>query len=347
MRLAGQEKMGYYPTPELIAKQIGLLLTRAGSGRIRALDPCCGEGTALRLAVEGLDTPVDTYGVELDRERAAAARIALNTVLHADIRHLRATNHTFSLLWLNPPYDWDTPEDDDSPAERLELIFLQETLRYLQPTGVLVYLIPQHRLTPTIAKTLAYRFDQVLTFRFPTPHYDAYRQVAIFGVKKRDPYRDDILAGQLEAIGNGLSQPPPLPEEIPTAYPIPDAPPIQTILFQSTVVDPEELLEEVEHHGAFPLLLTRTTPRNHSQLRPMMPLRKGHLALVLASGHLNNEVVEDAATGERLLVKGSVTKETIKTEAEEDQDTVITERDILKITITILDLATGQVQVVQ
>jgi len=339
--------MGYYPTPEIVAQQIGRLLARAGSGPLRVLDPCCGEGTALRLAVESLNAPISTYGVELDRDRATTARTVLNTVLHADIRHLRATNHAFSLLWLNPPYDWDTPEEHDAPAERLELIFLQETLRYLQPLGILVYLIPQHRLTSTIAKTLAYRFDHVQAFRFPDPSYHMYRQIVILGVKKRDPYRDATLAEHLETIGRELVQPPPLPEEVHTTYLIPDAPSTQTLLFQSTMIDPHELLEEVERHGAIPLLLARTTPTTHTQLRPMMPLRKGHLALVLASGHLNNELVQDPATGERLLVKGNVTKETITTETHDDHDTITTERDILKITITTLNLATGHVQIIQ
>jgi hypothetical protein len=77
----------------------------------------------------------------------------------------------------------------------------------------------------------------------------------------------------------------------------------------------------------------------------MMPLRQGHLALVLASGHLNNEIVTDAATGERLLVKGTVIKETTTIETEDDDITTMTERDVLTIAITTLDLATGHIQV--
>jgi len=347
MRLAGQEKMGYYPTPEPIARQIGHLLTSASSGRLRALDPCCGEGTALHLAVEGLDAPLDTYGVELDRDRAAAARGLLHTILHADIRHLRASNQAFGLLWLNPPYDWDTATEDDIPTERLELIFLRETLRYLQPAGILVYLIPQHRLTSTIAKTLAYQFEHIQTFRFPDSSYQAYQQIVLLGVKKHVPYREHTIAAHLEALGHGLIQPPPLPNTHSPTYLIPDAPLNQQFLFQSVIIDPRDLLEEVERHGALPLLLARTTPNTHTQLRPMMPLRKGHLALILASGHLNNEIVTDAATGERLLVKGNVTKETVKSETTEDDSTVLTERDVLTITITTLDLETGHIQVLQ
>lgn len=348
MRLAGQEKMGYYPTPEPVARQVGRLLRAGQAGPIRALDPCCGEGTALRLAIEALDTPAETYGIELDRTRAHAAREALTCVLHADLRSVRASNQAFGLLWLNPPYDWDSPVDSTTPSERLERVFLQATMRYLQPGGVLAYLIPEQRLDIDIAKALAYRFERVQAWRFPAEHYQAYRQIVVLGIKKRDPYRDDHAASHLEAIGRGLATPPPLPETLDDPYHVPSAPATPPPLFQSTTVDPVGLLEEVGRHGAAGLLLERITPVDPSAaLHPLMPLRRGHLALILASGHLNNETVEDAATGERLLVKGRVTKEIQRTEIEEDDATVITEREILRITVRALDLSTGAVHTIE
>jgi len=339
--------MGYYPTPEPIAMQIGRLLTRADSGPLRAFDPCCGEGTALHLAVESLGASIDTYGVELDRDRATAAKGILHTVLHADLRHLRVTPQAFGLLWLNPPYDWDTPTNDDAPADRLELRFLQETLRYLQPAGILVYLIPQHRLSAAVAKILASRFDHVQIFRFPDPYYHPYRQVVILGVKTPHPIHHSALADQLTAVGRELVQPPPLPDVLTTPYRIPDIPSITPLVFRSTLIDPDTLLAEVDHCGAFPLLLARIAIATQTQLRPMMPLRQGHLALVLASGHLNNEIVTDATTGERLLVKGTVIKETSTVETDDDGITTTIERDVLTIAITTLNLATGHVQVLR
>ena len=78
-----------------------------------------------------------------------------------------------------------------------------------------------------------------------------------------------------------------------------------------------------------------------------MPLRRGHLALVLASGHLNNELVTDRR-GTRLLVKGRTEKDVSRTEEHaDDGSTIITERDLLKIVITALDLRTGTLQTVQ
>jgi type I restriction-modification system DNA methylase subunit len=47
MRLAGQEKMGYYPTPASLLDAIASYLSADSAGPCRVLDPCCGEGEAL------------------------------------------------------------------------------------------------------------------------------------------------------------------------------------------------------------------------------------------------------------------------------------------------------------
>jgi hypothetical protein len=79
-----------------------------------------------------------------------------------------------------------------------------------------------------------------------------------------------------------------------------------------------------------------------------MPLRRGHLALVLASGHLNNELVRNPRTGERFLVKGRTEKRSIRTETRQEDDTlVIIDRDTLRIVITALDLRTGKVRTME
>ncbi len=83
-------------------------------------------------------------------------------------------------------------------------------------------------------------------------------------------------------------------------------------------------------------------PTEAQAIHPLMPLRRGHLALVLATGYLNNEIVQDPESGERFLVKGRTEKDTVRTEStEEDGTVVITDRDVLKIVVTALNLDTG------
>ena len=94
MRLAAQAKGGFYPTPDRVVDMVGTLMRppygyhNASKASIRALDPCCGPGEALGrltdLLRQASTTAVETYGVELHKERAEEAAERLDHVLAAD-----------------------------------------------------------------------------------------------------------------------------------------------------------------------------------------------------------------------------------------------------------------------
>jgi len=109
-----------------------------------------------------------------------------------DYENSRISNRAFSLLYLNPPYDWSIRNDEVSASERHERTFLRDTI---------CYLIPQARLDKTIAKILAYRFGDVRVFRFPDEEYKSFKQVVIFGVLKKKPELDDRLIQYLTEVG--------------------------------------------------------------------------------------------------------------------------------------------------
>ena len=349
MRLAGQARMGYFPTPPIVSQAIARSLARSGPGLIRVIDPCCGEGIALCDATAQLGDPVERYGIELKQERSELSRHKLTRVLRADIRSTRIANAAFSFLFLNPPYDYDSRVRLDEAAQRLELYFLQASLRYLQPHGVLAYLIPDKRLDSRIAGLLAHQLEAIQVFRFPADEYARFCQIVLFGIRKPTPFRDDHVLTTLQAIGRSLHTPPDLPEALPTPYTLPVAPPAKTLLFRSLSVDPEDLIQEIDKYGLYEPMLRRLHPDTAThRLRPLMPLRRGHLALVLASGHLNNELVQDPRTRQCLLVKGRTDKDVVRTEVvESDGSTTTIERDVLKIIITALDLKTGELQTMQ
>ena len=113
MRLAAQAKGGYYPTPERVVDLIAELIHtpsgyyHRGRETIRILDPCCGAGDALERLAEGLDQPnamtIETYGVELHRDRAEQAEKRLHRTLAVDLFATSIANGAFGLLPLNPP----------------------------------------------------------------------------------------------------------------------------------------------------------------------------------------------------------------------------------------------------
>ena len=337
-----QKVMGYYPTPPVVAEAIARSLVRSGPGLIRAIDPACGEGTALRTITTDLEDQVEWFGIELNQTRARAAEGVFTRVLRTDIRSTRVANQTFSVCLLNPPYD-DNLVAVDEAAQRLELYFLQATLRYLAPRGVLVYIIPERRLAGKVAPLLAYHFENIQVFRFPAGEFEPFKQVVIFATKKLKPFRDEAALAPIKAIARGTQIPPDLPAALDAPISVPVVKPATGLLFQSLQVEPEDLLHEIDRHGAPDQLQKRLLPVTTQQrLRPLMPLRKGHLALVLASGHLNNALVADPQSGQRLLVKGRTEKAVTRTESTDENGTrTITERDRLKIVITALDVDSG------
>ncbi len=348
MRLAGKSKLGYYPTPPDVSAAIARSLVPAAPGLVRVIDPCCGDGSALCDVTAALD-PVERFGIELHRGRAETAATALTRVLHADIRGVRVTNGAFGLVFLNPPYDYDAKAEPDEATRRLELLFLQAALRYLHPNGILVFVLPDRRLDRRLVPVLAQHLRDLQVFRFPGEAYDRFAQVVLFGIRKDSPCRDDGVAQSLRAIGHGMSIPPDLPTALDPPYRVPVAPAAHPPLFQRVAVDPQDLVGEIAQHGAYPMLLRLLTPPAGAEgFRPLMPLRRGHLALVLASGHLNNELVCDPRTGHPVLIKGRTEKASMRSEeTHADGSRTITERDTLKIVITALDLHTGTLQTVQ
>ena len=122
MRLAAQAKMGYYPTPEDVTPIIAKYLKRKREGLIRILDPCAGTGTALKQIGDSLKA--ETYGIEVDLDRGNQAKEILTKCLVTDYQNTRISHGAFSLLWLNPPYDWAARNSDIEKSERYERTFL-------------------------------------------------------------------------------------------------------------------------------------------------------------------------------------------------------------------------------
>ena len=98
MRLEGQSKAGFYPTPLEVAQLIRSCLTLGGKAA-HLLDPCCGPGTALETVNVGMKGHYRgiTHGVELESERAAEAAYQL------DIASLRVQETTMLLTLLHGP----------------------------------------------------------------------------------------------------------------------------------------------------------------------------------------------------------------------------------------------------
>lgn len=328
MRLAGQIKLGYYPTPPSVTDLVRTWLAFP-EGPFNALDPCAGEGIALAQCIE--QTAAVGYGIELDPERARIARTRLTHVLTGDYRNARASIASFGLLWCNPPYDDDTAADDER-TERKEHIFLRDTVHYMQQGAVLVYIIPQARLGPDTARLLSYRFERLRAFRFPDNTYSDFGQCVVMGVKRRHGAHDPEAAETLLRFahqgysGLTLTRRP----ETEGPYAVPVGRPVA--LFRSTVIDPAVLYEDMAESSLWARAQTITGHRRARQAgQPPVLLHRGHLALLLAAGEVDGPIGSGAA---RHVVRGTVLKKVDSTE-EEDEEGNVTIREVERLQVVI------------
>ena len=336
-RLESAAKAGYFPTPPRVAAAIARHLASSvvgGKRVVRLLDPCAGIGEAAATVAKSLNA--ESYGIELNEERAEAARTELDHVLSTSAFAVRLANGAFSCLFLNPPYDYDDEK------RRLEHAFLTSLTRALCPGGVLVFLVPQRRLTVS-ARYLASHYAGFAAYRFPDPEYAAFRQMVLFAARNAHPALDLPAQARLEAWSQENLAP--LPDQ-PTRPPI-DVPalPAGEVLFASLFFDPVQAAAEARRRGVWmqPQLTEQLWPTDERPVRPLMPLRKGHLALLIAAGMLNNVVLDQG--GRQVLVKGRTYKELVPVDSA-DHDTEI-QREVIRTSVVVLDLATGCFQVVE
>src|ERR1700679_2929634 len=157
MRNVARLKMGFYPLPEAEGVKLRSLLSFNGLASV--IDPCVGQGTALHLVTS--EAQVRRYGVELDAERARIASASCVETIQGNAFDAVARPESFSLLYLNPPYD---SEIGSVANNRLERLFLEHTYRWLVPEGVLVMIIPFERLYEC-AGVLSSHFARLNIFR--------------------------------------------------------------------------------------------------------------------------------------------------------------------------------------
>lgn len=335
-RLASQAKAGFFPTPPRVVAALCKLVVPAGASArrvIRVLDPCAGTGEPLAAVAQVLGA--ESYGIELNAERAEQCA-GLDHMLPTSAFTVRLANGAFSLCLLNPPYD------SDDEKRRLEHAFLTGLARALCPGGVLVFLIPQVRLAVS-ARYLAAHFTGFRAYRFPDPEYAAYRQMVLIAIKKSTVALDPEAQKRLEAWSE--AELPPLPDG-------PDGPPVVVpalpggeVLFAPLAFDPALATHEAHVRGVWaqPAFAEQIWPPDERPVRPLMPLRRGHLALLIAAGLLNNVALRHG--DRRILVKGRTRKDLVRVESD-DADTEV-QREVLRTSVVVLDLDSGAIEVIE
>lgn len=341
MRHAGQAKLGFYPTPKIVVEDVIRILDIEPGAKI--LDPCCGEGEALRLIKTNFSETI-TYGVELDKARSEIASNQVDHCLNCDaIGEVRITNGVFDLLWENPPYDNDV-RDENEKSNRLESKFLENHLKYLKDKGgVLVYIIPLNVLCQVSTRLLKLADLKVLAF--PKAEYEVYKQIVIIGRTTKDitsclltsnkAYIEKIIAEvPVEDAYNYLET----TSSCDVVYKVASSN-HELKTFYTSRIDPEESMKLIAYSTINRTFLSFTQTQGITSIRPMAELTEGHLAMLIAAGMMDGLL---DANGEKFVVKGFVDKK-FKERTEYEKDKSVTIRKTLyKVVINAINLTTKE-----
>lgn len=338
MRLAAIEKMGYYPTPACVIDAIAPWVSRP-EGNWRLLDPCCGKGEAARRlfdhlnndSPEGVESNGEVWGVELSPGRAREAAQILDRTHNASWQSVRVTNETISVLLLNPPYDYDYDGDD----RRLEIEFLRTSVKALAQGGILIYIVPQQLLKyQGAARLLAGHFDNLVIRRFPDGEFERFNQVVVFGQRKEwatptteqmDAIRDHKLPSPLASTPDAISWPMEAP-----AVP-------KRNRFRRIDIGKREQVALAHNLGWPTELLDAMRPRQRAAFRPVWPLKKGHVAMLMASGLMGTMRIQKK-DGCPVLIKGRVIKKVDESTHEDERGNVVcVQRDRFETTVGMID----------
>jgi len=332
----GQTKLGFFPLPIAEAKRLKNCL--AFPERFSALDPCVGDGAAFSQLLR--DVTVQRYGIEIDANRAEQARALGVETLQANTMDVRCPPDTVSLLYLNPPYDWEAGESNN---HRLEFVFLEHSYRWLKASGVLLFVIPQLRLA-NCARLLSEQFADLRVFRLSEPACLQFKQIVVIATRRKRHARlsdTALLEGQrylemlstkadLESMGDIAE----VRYEVPTSEPV-------VLTNMGIPLDEVEdlLLESSAYRQAGRVLLPKL---RDVKGRPLTPLHGGHVGLLCTAGMLNGIFGEGDA---RHIAHWRSVKFTDHWEEEEEDGTrILHDRERFSHELTLV-FADGKTQV--
>ena len=257
-------RLGYYPTDPAHVAYLKRALRFPTQRSTVLLDPCCGEGNALRQL--GMGQNAVTYGAELDDSRAEAALEQLDHLAMGSYYYARISRSAFHLLFLNPPYL------QLYGGARSEKRFLGESYDHLMMGGVLIYIIPYYRLTEDACRFLAAHFDRLMAYRFCEEEFRKFRQIAVLGVRKPRA-ENPRMARLLELASLTPDKLPALDQIPPDSYLLPDAE--KTVsLFQGARVNVRELAEQMRRMDS---MLPKQSTLDGQEKRPPLPLTIGQI----------------------------------------------------------------------
>lgn len=339
-RLESEAKAGYYPTPEYEMKYILKRLKVERETEITLLDPCCGEGLALKQWQDDMTNKgavPTSYGIEIEKTRASKAKDIIDHVERCSYDEMRMSHDSISSMYLNPPFM-------KMNGERMELTFLRDlTTNYLQAGGIFIFNIPQHVLKD-VARLIASRFINIKVYRFSDKNFDMYKQVIVYGVRRKKGLRSEEERAYKRYIEKKLldyafAE----KDQLPTLdmkdwnenyYVVPKNEK-EVALFESMRVEREDIIKSLHSNTNDFYEKINKEIKDYSHhvsegMKVAMPLKITHIATAIASGKLPEDM------GDHLLVGVSKTvteqKEQLNTKSGKMEEvTTISPKSVVRV----------------
>jgi hypothetical protein len=279
MRLAGRLKLGFYPLPVKEAERIRVRLQYPDE--FAAVDPCVGVAFSRLLE----SARAHAYGIEIDAFRTEQAGKLGIHVLQANAMDVRCPAESVSLLYLNPPYDFEVGQQGN---KRLELVFLDHTYRWLKPKGVLVFVIPRLQLK-VCARLLAEQFTGFRLYRLTESASTKYDQVVALAFRRgRNTHLEDAALHQVSGYLAGAATEADIPPLTDTANAVFAVPPSGPVVLTNRGIPLDQMEDRLLQSSAY-RQASRVLVREPNNItgRPLTPLHGGHVSLLATAGMLN------------------------------------------------------------
>ncbi|MEP7287905.1 MAG: DUF6094 domain-containing protein [Chloroflexota bacterium] len=342
MRRAAIEKIGYYPIPDAMMHWIVAQLSIAAGATISFIDPCMGEGAALKILkdqVKAHKAEALVYGCEISRQRYATAlqtvlnerREGISRLVSGAAEFIDTSKHTFSLLYLNPPFDERGKEQNR---------WLELTEEWLVPGGWLIFITTEDSaLRPDTQRLLDRCYEQVVCYRYPDAQRH-FKEVVVFAKRRQANKREAIRSVIYTASSLATLT---LQEQFSFEVPASKAPQ----RFTMTVPDLEDSLTCLHEMGiSTTALWTRLTQSASlsSKWQPLLELGDGHIANLISSGAFDGMPIDDPDLG-RCLITGYGTKEKTEPVVEVDEDGITEKETVTEIAVVhlvVMNIDTGE-----
>lgn len=348
-QLAAKERLLYYPTDHpVIESFVQNHLNVTGDGILQILDPCAGEGSAVKKLEEQIKLKnryirTALFGIEVEKNRAEAAAKILDVAVNSEFEKMKFQNHP-NFIFMNPPYD--TVE-----GVRTELSWIRMVSPLLPGGGTMLLVLPElfflpgrynNQLRATLQRCNLELFSPEIykrdnkdygAFKFPDPYFDSFKQYILMVHKKS--YGNASLEKEIPiegVIGECTTR---ISIKVDSRYSSGNKIIVPTF---SMAVNTEykELKTEIKESNSEILFgkVSEVLP-----ISPLQPMRAEIMAAIIAGGMFGGVQIDD-----EFIVRGGTKVSIEKTEQVSDtgaEETVYTQR--MTAHVSQLSLKTGEI----